>query len=362
MSGSKPPPPSGPQDPAWFELQAATSVVYEQALKDLPFPVLVLDLPSRRIHAANQPLAEIFAVPLSDLIGRTNNELVEFEDEQAMAQAVAALSDGSIAGYRAWRRITANDGVVREGDIWCRAIELDGARYAVYILALHAPGAAPPMLPVNPLGPLVVGTTDLDWLVERISAEIHELCGSDWRSLVGRPLLSWVHPDDIGRLLNTTRSAGLNQTVTCRLLHFRHSDGGWLPVGFLVTRFSDEGGSHLAFGMLPADGADTSSQSLDRVADLRRRLHNIAAELRAAGVMDDAQTLLTAEDHPKLNELTSRQWEILVRLRRGDRVPSIATELHLSQATVRNHLATIFSVFAVHSQAELLALLRRPNA
>jgi DNA-binding CsgD family transcriptional regulator len=39
-------------------------------------------------------------------------------------------------------------------------------------------------------------------------------------------------------------------------------------------------------------------------------------------------------------------------------VPIIAKELYLSQATVRNHLAAIFSIFTVHSQAELLALLR----
>jgi len=363
VSPVDPPPPSGPPDPEWFELAAATSVVYAQAIKDLPFPVLVLVLPSRRIHAANQPVAEIFAVSVADLIGRRNSEVVEFEDEQAMAQAVAAVSDRTIEGYRAWRRITARDGVVREGDIWCRAIELDGVVYAVYILALHEPGAtAVPVLPVNPLGPLVVGTTDADWLVERVSVEICELCGCDWHSLIGRPLLSRIHPDDIGRLLRATQSAALNQTVTCRMVHFRHGDGQWMPVGFLVTRFSDGGGSHIAFGMVAADVVDTSSPPQDRVADLQRRLHNIAVELRAAGVMDDAQSLLTAEDHPKLNELSSRQWEILVRLRRGDRVPTIAAELHLSQATVRNHLATIFSVFDVHSQAELLALLRPPKA
>jgi hypothetical protein len=35
----------------------------------------------------------------------------------------------------------------------------------------------------------------------------------------------------------------------------------------------------------------------------------------------------------------------------------IASQLYVSQSTVRNHLATIFHKFGVHSQAELLELL-----
>jgi DNA-binding NarL/FixJ family response regulator len=43
-------------------------------------------------------------------------------------------------------------------------------------------------------------------------------------------------------------------------------------------------------------------------------------------------------------------------------VPTIATELFISQSTVRNDLASIYTKFDVHSQAELLAVLRRPPA
>ena len=96
----------------------------------------------------------------------------------------------------------------------------------------------------------------------------------------------------------------------------------------------------------------------DRVAELEGRLRRIAAELRAAGVMDDLANVQVATDHPQLAELTSRQREILVRLLNAQRVSLIAAELYVSPSTVRNHLTTIFSKFGVHSQAELLALLR----
>jgi two-component system nitrate/nitrite response regulator NarL len=58
-----------------------------------------------------------------------------------------------------------------------------------------------------------------------------------------------------------------------------------------------------------------------------------------------------------MKHLTSRQWEVLSRLLRGERVPTIAAGLFISQSTVRNHLAGIFERFGVHSQPELLAVL-----
>lgn len=99
----------------------------------------------------------------------------------------------------------------------------------------------------------------------------------------------------------------------------------------------------------------------DRVAELEARLRRIAAELRAAGIMDDAVSAKPASDLSHFAELTRRQREILIRLLNAQRVSLIASELYLSPSTVRNHLTTIFSKFGVHSQAELLAVLRDKN-
>ena len=356
------PPPlrEGGNAPGWVELVAAVSVVYEQALARLKIPVLVLDLPSRRIRAVNQAAADIFGVPVGELIGRTDSEVIGIDDEAAVTSAIAAMSSGAIDGYRARRRIIARDGVIREGDIWSRAIELDGVRYAVYILGFRAAGARgtrAPALPVNPFDPLVVGTADADWVVQRISSDIRALCGCDWRSFIGRSLISLVHPDDAGDLLRTSDLGGLDEMVTCRHLRMRLDGVSWLALRFLVIRHHDDGAPQIAFALLP-DDADDAAVPADRVAQLERRLRRIAAELRAAGLMDEVHRLPTAEDHPELNELSSRQWEVLARLLRGDRVPTIAKEMHLSQATVRNHLSAIFVIFGVHSQAELLARLR----
>jgi len=56
---------------------------------------------------------------------------------------------------------------------------------------------------------------------------------------------------------------------------------------------------------------------------------------------------------------SDRQLEIMERLVRGERVPTIARGLYLSQSTVRNHLSAIFRKLGVHSQEELLGTLRK---
>ena len=48
----------------------------------------------------------------------------------------------------------------------------------------------------------------------------------------------------------------------------------------------------------------------------------------------------------------------MTRLLRGERVPEIAREMFVSQSTVRNQLGTIYQKVGVHSQSELLSLLR----
>jgi DNA-binding NarL/FixJ family response regulator len=76
---------------------------------------------------------------------------------------------------------------------------------------------------------------------------------------------------------------------------------------------------------------------------------------------EDAHVAGLAADgdfHHPPDMLSSRQWEIVARLRRGERVPQIARAMYLSQSTVRNHLTAVFRKFGVHSQSELLTLLR----
>jgi DNA-binding NarL/FixJ family response regulator len=95
-----------------------------------------------------------------------------------------------------------------------------------------------------------------------------------------------------------------------------------------------------------------------RAAQLKIHLQRIAAEVAASGVLTEYGPEPQLASLSQLQPLSARQWEILARLLRGERVPTIAKALYISQSTVRNHLAGIFSRFGVHSQPELLEVIR----
>ncbi len=59
------------------------------------------------------------------------------------------------------------------------------------------------------------------------------------------------------------------------------------------------------------------------------------------------------------DELSDREKQVAAHLAAGLRVAGVAKELCISEVTVRNHLRSIFSKLDVHSQNELVELLRR---
>jgi DNA-binding NarL/FixJ family response regulator len=69
----------------------------------------------------------------------------------------------------------------------------------------------------------------------------------------------------------------------------------------------------------------------------------------------NAPTLTQRRDLPAL---TARQLEMLEHLSEGKSVKEIRTELHLSEATVRNHVRSVLQALGVHSQLEALARAR----
>jgi len=103
--------------------------------------------------------------------------------------------------------------------------------------------------------------------------------------------------------------------------------------------------------LLPETGAGDL-----RAVKLEEHLRRIAAEVQASGILEITPAPLGLVSTIGQAGLTARQWDVLTRLLRGEQVPTIAQELHLSQSTVRNHLSTIYKRTGVRSQAGLMAL------
>jgi DNA-binding NarL/FixJ family response regulator len=104
---------------------------------------------------------------------------------------------------------------------------------------------------------------------------------------------------------------------------------------------------------------DLLSNYLSRVHDL------VSATL--AQVVNEAREAYSAAEHysplartrsssRKLQELSEREWEVVERVARGQRVSEIAKELGVALSTARNHLKASFKKLGVKSQAELVAM------
>jgi DNA-binding NarL/FixJ family response regulator len=143
-------------------------------------------------------------------------------------------------------------------------------------------------------------------------------------------------------------------------IRMRDESEAWRPLRLVLSSLA--GSTELLFAVLPdpVSGSDARHASA-RVAQLEEHLWRIGAEVAASGVWSSRALLPDPATFPQLGSMTPRQREILRRLVRGERVPTIAEALSVSQSTVRNHLARIFQQFEVHSQSELLALFEQES-
>lgn len=318
------------------------------------FPVVVWDGEDGVIVLANELAEELLATPSEELVGRRIHEILSPVED--VATTVAALASGAVDSVRSKRSLHTPRGEVPVW-VWSRAVELEdhegGVSLVVPRMEITRLGRDP-SVPWRNLVPIAVGLCDDHWRIVSVSSDVHDILGATSHEYIGRRLVELMHPADAERFL----APDVDRTSAVRHrsgLRFKHADGNWVKVCVFSAPCAKRPHS-IAFALV-GSSPTAARPSTDRLSELELRLRRIGAEVRAAGLIDEG-TVPAMSDVPELRELTTRQWEILSRLLRGARVPTISSELFLSPSTVRNHLATIFRRFGVHSQAELLERLR----
>lgn len=189
--------------------------------------------------------------------------------------------------------------------------------------------------------------TDAHWVVSQISLEGPGLA-ADPADLVGGTILDVVHPADRPDL-HTAGDLARRRRTTVHVLVQLGAPGAWVPARVTITPMVDG-----QLGLLL--DAVTDGQE-DRATRLEQHLWKIAREIEAAGLAVEGAAPLV-DPTLLIEDLSPRQEEILRRLLQGQRVPGIARALFLSASTVRNHLTAIFAKLGVHSQEQLIELLR----
>lgn len=354
----------------WLSLLAAMTLLSrpgrepDQLISTCPLPVGMLDLPGRTLLAASGRLAELLA--LADP-GDCPLDMAEITDRpDDMGRLFDLVQAGALDMFAATRSLRRRAGETVATENWVVVSDAGQRHRALWVVVPAGEGPAswvserPDHTWPREVSGLVVGSFDPALQIGRISVDVHGVLGLSSEQLVGRALTELVHPHDLPELFASMGTSLADGTGVGAQLRLANCDGEWVPTRWIVTPVVDES---LRFGFAFATSrSDGNGTDLDdntrRMAALERHLWRIAQEVQASGVAAGLNPVPEPGQLPGLGDLSPRQWEVLTRLLRGERVPTIARDLYISQSTVRNHLADMFRKLGVHSQQQLLDLLR----
>lgn len=308
-------------------------------------PMLLLEVPSQVITAASPSAAELLDPHGETLIGRSLIDLIEGEPSGAMP----LLAAGRLTGYETLRVLKVTE---ERRQVWISAVPEAGPPGAAIAVLLEEDASGRAFLPWkdgDSTAP-VVGSTDAQLMVNRVSSEIYASLGRFVEEIVGTSFLSLFVRNDIAEVLsalaNTSRR---HEGVTLRV---GVVGAGLVPVPCQMVLLPLTPAPSCAFSLLredshgPADGRAVAELVRGLSAGIRKPLTSQAG---ASGpVRSDVD----------LSQLSSRELDIVTRLITGDRVPTIAKQLFLSDGTIRNHLSSVFGKLGVRTQQELIELLR----
>jgi PAS domain S-box-containing protein len=326
-------------------------------------PLAAVDLPSGRFLAVNPAMADTLGSTVGELTGSSSLSWLSPDDRGAAQLGFQALADGDLTGYQAVRRLASPKDPGQVFSVWVSTVEVGDARVG---LASAIPSAdhdsqfraLPPVSNLPEPGNVVLGTVDHNWRIDRVSQDVTPLLGLTPEQCAGQPVLGIVHPSDVPAFLAAVEHARRGHRAVRLTLRLNARSGDWTHVTVVLATIAPADPPPLAFALIRDDTADSPGDG-SREMRLEAHMLRIADELHAAGLIPRLQQLPVLADEPKLGKLTSREWAVLTRLLDGQRVSAIAADLYVSQSTVRNHLSSIYAKLGVHSQVDLMRLIRR---
>jgi DNA-binding CsgD family transcriptional regulator len=345
-----------PVEHAWREAWIA-------AVRGCEHPGLLVDLPSKRVLQVSGAAAAQFGLDPDDPSGV--DALVA---STGGARVLDLLADGAMETVHARRGYRTPDETPVDVWCWARAVHSpSGAVMALMGLEVAATGANAPVVLSVPFAGVadmhrreadLICAIELDrgWRVERTTAGPRYDADLPDGPPEGTYVLDAIAVECRPSTLCTFALATSGATVGIWLrLQPTHEGAGRIVSAVVTTRPGDSSRFVIELYALDQPAPDRAAA---RAAELERRMRRIAAEVHAADVLETPDRDLSLRDVPRLAELSERQVEILARLMRGQRVPAIARHMYLAPSTVRNHLSTVFRKLGVHSQAELIDLVR----
>jgi DNA-binding CsgD family transcriptional regulator len=326
-----------------------------QVLDDCPLPALVLEIPAERIVVASPAAAALLDPDGGGVVGR----LLEDFTADRPTPGGDLFAGGRLNGFETFRVLRRAHGADVTVRMWVRTFDHQpSSRLVLVVIVVDRPTGTGGRSAGWPEAPAVIGMADADLMIERISDDAETMFGRPVAELLGRSLLGLVSEADVSNCLAALAEASATQNGVTLYLTARVTDNDGVEVGALESELLIlplRPSPSCAFVFLPTPvGLSRPNVSSDLPAMLARLSRGAEVAQLARGVLRG----ITDRDVPGLNRLTTRELEVVARLVEGDRVPAIASALFLSQSTIRNHLASVFTKLGITSQQQLLTLLR----
>jgi DNA-binding CsgD family transcriptional regulator len=338
----------------------------EAFVRSSEVPLAAVNLPSGRFLAVNPPLASAVGSTVRALSGSSSLDWLSPDDRHSAQLGFQALADGDLTGYQAIRRLANPNDPDQVFAIWISAVDVAGTRVGLVSLIPSARRdnqfrALPPTSKVPEPGSMVLGTVDSSWRLDRISQDVTPLLGLTPEQCTGQPVLGVIHPSDVPAFLAAVEHARRGERAVRLTLRLNATSHDWTEVAVVLATIAPGEPPPLAFALIRDDAAagPPGPGESSREMQLEAHMLRIADELHAAGLIPRLRQLPALTDEPQLGKLTSREWAVLTRLLDGQRIAAIAADLYVSQSTVRNHLSSIYAKLGVHSQVDLIRLVRR---
>jgi PAS domain S-box-containing protein len=343
--------------------------MWERAVAASGSAVALVDLSNASFLAVSAPAADLLGTTVERAVGLSYLDIVDAPN--LAREAMRLARDGVLDGTQTRRRLRRPDGssvdvratgwIVRSDagpdlGLWM-AFETGAADYTDGAEEIVAPSFRTQPRAVLEGDRL---TVDADWRITHIRASAGSLLGRPADELHGTSFIELIHPFDSAVFLFAMARATTDRSARA-VIRLRHYDGTWQPVLIAPMVLRGNGVTPLAVVLASEERneAPVVHQTVDEIPD---QLRYIADHIESARVLAGLKEASAALGMKPLPDLTPRQWEIVSRLLRGERVTTIAAAMFVSRSTVRNHLSAVFAKVGVHSQEELLALYRNRQA
>ncbi|MCU1483781.1 MAG: Response regulator containing a CheY-like receiver domain and an DNA-binding domain [Actinomycetia bacterium] len=324
-------------------------------------PCLLVALPSGRVTAVSEAVKPMLGLD-SDLV--VDRPVASIMRGLWRSDAMRLLLAEAQTGFASASTVRDGGGQLVDCTVSVRMVRT-GRRWVFIVIDPSGASGGGTLLRLTDDLDVVAGIGDGDGNIAEVSANISSLLGYDSATLVRMTVAGLIHADDFPNFYAAGAAATTTGNPASLRLRWRHLDGSWVPLRLFLVPLREGPKARFSFVLVP-DGLDLPPGGPTiggaRLEEVELRLRRIALEIAALGISDVLGAGMAPESTLLLGQLSPKRQEIVARLQAGERVPTIAEEMFLSQSTIRNHLSATFRHFGVTSQEELVRLLRGTSA